>query len=204
MADPIETNLNVDASQLNEMLPKLERAAELRQQAATAPGLRTSEGAAALLAAGAPLLSMVLGAKLDWTHVAAFAVVALVAIAYGGYRTLLKLRGLAVLAVLLLPGHAFGDEPPAAPVRAPMVAPQASPPEEPVVTKPALPGLADLALCTASTLPAAAAKCAGMAPPPDYTKITAYSVISASVTQLVQLAGAYLALRFDPDSPIGK
>lgn len=71
----------------------------------TSPGYRTSEGVlSGLVVALAPLLPAILGAQLSWQHVALFAVAGLVVAVFGVGRVVLKLRGLALLAVLLLGG----------------------------------------------------------------------------------------------------
>lgn len=64
-------------------------------------GVRTSEGAAALITISAPVVAAL--AKLEgWQLIAALGIAAIVAIAYGGFRTWLKAKGVAALVVLAL------------------------------------------------------------------------------------------------------
>jgi hypothetical protein len=78
------------------------------------PGIKTSEGAAALITISAPVVAAL--AKLEgWQLIAALGIAAAVAIAYGGFRTWLKAKGVAallVLALLCMGGTARADKPP--------------------------------------------------------------------------------------------
>ncbi len=69
--------------------------------AAVVRGANTSEGWAAFIAGGAPIIVAALNKLGGWQLIAALGIAALVAIAYGGYRTLLKLRGLTAILFIL-------------------------------------------------------------------------------------------------------
>ena len=77
---------------------------------APAPGHRTSEGAAALLTIGGPLVAAVASLR-GWPLVAALGIAAAVACVWIGARSWLKRAGAVALALLVLATPARADEP---------------------------------------------------------------------------------------------
>lgn len=163
------------------------------------PGYKSTEGAAALVGIGGPLLTALLARDLTWQQLVALGIVGFVACVYIVSRTWLKRAGVpvAMLAVLLLslPAHADGPQlrapmPPDVPA-VPVVAPEPAPP--PVLT------LSGFAACSAK----AAADClANPTAPPADQRAFYTSLLAGTIPPLVNLA-AILWLKLDP-SPIGK
>lgn len=101
------------------------------------PGYKSTEGAAALVGIGGPLLTALISRDLTWQQLVALGIVAFVACVYIVSRTWLKKAGVAVaLALLMLAAPARAGGPEVTP-RAPMPADVAATPA-PVVVPPAL------------------------------------------------------------------
>ena len=95
------------------------------------PGYKSSEGAAAGIGVGGPLIAVIASRDLTWQQVAALLSVALVACVYIVSRTWLKRAGAVALALLLASSPALADGPqlrapmPADVLPAPVVPPEA-------------------------------------------------------------------------------
>lgn len=110
------------------------------------------------------------------------------------------------IAILFLSCAAFADEPPPAPapIQGPVVAPVPSPP---VVVTPAPaaspPTLAEVAICTAQTLPGTVGKCAGLPSSPKLDDRSFYTALFGTIGTSVTVLGGLLTLYLSP-SPVGK
>jgi len=108
------------------------------------------------------------------------------------------------IAIVLLSSAALADEPPApAPVRAPVVVVAPAPVEPVAAPAPAPPTLAEVAICTAQTLPGTVGKCAGLPAAPKLDDRSFYTALFGTIGTSVTVLGGLLTLYLAP-SPVGK
>ncbi len=103
--------------------------------------------------------------------------------------------GPAALLVLLLAAPAIAEEPP-------MLAPTAAPVIKPVELA-APPSIAEIALCTAQTLPGTVGKCAGLPAAPPMDSRSFYTALFGTIGATITTTGGLLALYLSPP-PIGR
>lgn len=113
--------INADVSEVHAALPVLREAAGMVRQLEPVPGYKSTEGAAALVGIGGPLLTALLAHDLTWQQLVALGIVGFVACVYIIARTWLKKVGVALLILCCLASPAHAGPPESTP-RAPMPA----------------------------------------------------------------------------------